>query len=59
MDDEESCPLCMEDLDMTDRNFRPCPCGYQVRRHARHAPAAQTQRDANAERAARARAAPL
>jgi len=31
MDDEEtSCPLCMEDLDVTDRNFRPCPCGYQV-----------------------------
>lgn len=31
-DDETSCPLCMEDLDVTDRNFRPCPCGYQVRR---------------------------
>eukprot|EP00303_Exanthemachrysis_gayraliae_P002279 CAMPEP_0206007168 /NCGR_PEP_ID=MMETSP1464-20131121/5603_1 /ASSEMBLY_ACC=CAM_ASM_001124 /TAXON_ID=119497 /ORGANISM="Exanthemachrysis gayraliae, Strain RCC1523" /LENGTH=612 /DNA_ID=CAMNT_0053380659 /DNA_START=57 /DNA_END=1896 /DNA_ORIENTATION=- len=29
-DDDTSCPLCMEDLDVTDRNFRPCPCGYQV-----------------------------
>ena len=24
------CPLCMEDLDVTDRNFRPCKCGYQI-----------------------------
>jgi len=24
------CPLCMEDLDITDRNFRPCKCGYQI-----------------------------
>ncbi|KAJ1635498.1 hypothetical protein T492DRAFT_626031 [Pavlovales sp. CCMP2436] len=29
-DDDSACPLCMEDLDVTDRNFRPCPCGYQV-----------------------------
>lgn len=30
--DEEDldCPLCMEELDIADRNFRPCPCGYQV-----------------------------
>ena len=20
----------MEDLDVTDRNFRPCKCGYQI-----------------------------
>lgn len=23
-------PLCIEDLDIQDRNFHPCPCGYQV-----------------------------
>ncbi|GAB2216559.1 hypothetical protein Droror1_Dr00024334 [Drosera rotundifolia] len=25
-----SCPICCEDLDSTDRCFRPCPCGFQV-----------------------------
>ena len=32
IDDEESecCPLCVEEFDLSDRNFRPCPCGYQV-----------------------------
>ena len=25
-----ACPLCMEELDITDRNFRPCKCGYQI-----------------------------
>lgn len=32
-DDDEGydCPLCMEELDIADRNFRPCPCGYKVR----------------------------
>lgn len=29
-EDEEKCPLCCEELDVTDRNFFPCPCGYQV-----------------------------
>ena len=24
------CPLCLEVLDVTDRNFYPCPCGYQI-----------------------------
>ncbi|WIA38480.1 hypothetical protein OEZ86_001802 [Tetradesmus obliquus] len=24
------CPLCIETLDDTDRDFFPCPCGYQV-----------------------------
>ncbi|CAG8774196.1 5298_t:CDS:1, partial [Ambispora leptoticha] len=29
-DEEEFvCPLCMEEMDLSDRNFRPCPCGYQ------------------------------
>ncbi|KIX03697.1 uncharacterized protein Z518_07250 [Rhinocladiella mackenziei CBS 650.93] len=29
-DDEETCPLCIEEFDLTDKNFRPCPCGYQI-----------------------------
>ena len=29
-EDVESCPLCIEELDLSDRNFFPCPCGYQV-----------------------------
>jgi CCR4-NOT transcription complex subunit 4 len=33
-DDGEICPLCCEELDVTDKNFIPCQCGYQVR-HAR------------------------
>ncbi|KAK4101571.1 hypothetical protein N658DRAFT_425008 [Parathielavia hyrcaniae] len=28
-DDEDCCPLCIEEFDLSDRNFRPCPCGYQ------------------------------
>ncbi|CAD2114146.1 CCR4-NOT transcription complex subunit 4, putative [Plasmodium vinckei] len=24
------CPLCVEQLDETDRNFFPCDCGYQI-----------------------------
>lgn len=27
---EATCPLCMETLDETDREFFPCECGYQV-----------------------------
>ncbi|RKP07053.1 RING/Ubox like zinc-binding domain-containing protein, partial [Thamnocephalis sphaerospora] len=23
-------PLCLEELDFTDRNFKPCECGYQI-----------------------------
>lgn len=30
-DDDLDCPLCMEEFDIADRNFRPCPCGYQVK----------------------------
>ena len=30
-DEEETCPLCVEELDLTDKGFRPCPCGYQVK----------------------------
>ncbi|KAI5814518.1 hypothetical protein BZA77DRAFT_97697 [Pyronema omphalodes] len=29
-DEEECCPLCVEEFDVQDRNFRPCPCGYQI-----------------------------
>ncbi|KAH7397769.1 hypothetical protein BKA64DRAFT_47302 [Cadophora sp. MPI-SDFR-AT-0126] len=29
-DDEDCCPLCVEEFDLSDKNFRPCPCGYQV-----------------------------
>mmetsp|Transcript_16986 Transcript_16986/g.47015 ORF Transcript_16986/g.47015 Transcript_16986/m.47015 type:complete len:305 (+) Transcript_16986:79-993(+) len=24
------CPLCVEEMDMTDLSFLPCPCGYRV-----------------------------
>ena len=23
-------PLCIEEFDLSDKNFKPCPCGYQV-----------------------------
>jgi len=29
-DEDDVCPLCVEVLDSTDKNFFPCPCGYQV-----------------------------
>jgi hypothetical protein len=29
-EEESQCPLCLEEMDLSDRNFRPCPCGYQV-----------------------------
>lgn len=29
-DEEETCPLCVEEFDLHDKGFRPCPCGYQV-----------------------------
>jgi hypothetical protein len=32
------CPLCIEELDDTDRHFIPCKCGYQVR-SSQHVPA--------------------
>lgn len=33
---DDDCPLCMEEMDPSDRNFRPCPCGYQVCRFCWH-----------------------
>ncbi|KAH8556680.1 hypothetical protein BGW37DRAFT_21487 [Umbelopsis sp. PMI_123] len=35
-DEDVDCPLCMEELDVADRNFKPCPCGYQVCRFCWH-----------------------
>ncbi|RKO93798.1 RING/Ubox like zinc-binding domain-containing protein, partial [Blyttiomyces helicus] len=30
-DDEDTyCPLCMEEIDIADKYFKPCPCGYQI-----------------------------
>ena len=29
-EEEETCPLCVEEFDLTDKGFKPCPCGYQV-----------------------------
>jgi hypothetical protein len=31
VDSGRASPLCVEEFDLSDRNFRPCPCGYQVR----------------------------
>jgi hypothetical protein len=28
--EDNLCPMCLEELDITDRNFKPCQCGYQV-----------------------------
>lgn len=28
--EEQICPLCLEEMDATDKHFRPCSCGYQV-----------------------------
>ncbi|KAG9125831.1 transcriptional repressor general negative regulator of transcription subunit 4 [Ceratobasidium sp. 392] len=24
------CPLCLEEMDLSDLHFKPCPCGYQI-----------------------------
>lgn len=29
-DEEDLCPLCIEPLDVMDKHFKPCPCGYQI-----------------------------
>ncbi|SCU80012.1 LAFA_0B07008g1_1 [Lachancea sp. 'fantastica'] len=29
-DEEDYCPLCIEPMDITDKNFKPCHCGYQI-----------------------------
>lgn len=30
--EEDMCPICCNDIDLSDRNFYPCECGFQVRR---------------------------
>ncbi|XP_068636685.1 uncharacterized protein [Aristolochia californica] len=27
---ERTCPLCMEEMDLTDQQLRPCKCGYEI-----------------------------
>ncbi|ODV90334.1 hypothetical protein CANCADRAFT_2062 [Tortispora caseinolytica NRRL Y-17796] len=29
-EDVEQCPLCIEDMELSDKRFKPCPCGYQI-----------------------------
>ncbi|XP_057865226.2 uncharacterized protein LOC131072939 [Cryptomeria japonica] len=29
-DGENFCPLCMEEMDLTDRQLKPCKCGYEI-----------------------------
>ncbi|CAH9054992.1 unnamed protein product [Cuscuta epithymum] len=29
-EEEKKCPLCAEEMDWTDQQFKPCKCGYQV-----------------------------
>lgn len=29
-DEDDLCPLCIEEMDISDKNFKPCPCGYQI-----------------------------
>ncbi|EPS41557.1 hypothetical protein H072_4566 [Dactylellina haptotyla CBS 200.50] len=29
-DSDDFCPLCVEEFDLSDKHFKPCPCGYQV-----------------------------
>ncbi|GAA94926.1 uncharacterized protein L969DRAFT_89885 [Mixia osmundae IAM 14324] len=36
-DDEDiECPLCLDEMDLSDLNFKPCPCGYQICRFCWH-----------------------
>ena len=36
-EEDYDCPLCMEELDIADRNFKPCPCGYKVKQKEKRA----------------------
>lgn len=29
-DEGETCPLCAEEMDLTDQQLKPCKCGYEV-----------------------------
>lgn len=35
---EKTCPLCAEEMDLTDQHFKPCKCGYQVRYFTSYSP---------------------
>ncbi|CAI9759196.1 unnamed protein product [Fraxinus pennsylvanica] len=28
--DEKTCPLCAEEMDLTDQQLKPCKCGYEI-----------------------------
>ncbi|KAH7889987.1 hypothetical protein F5I97DRAFT_1849132 [Phlebopus sp. FC_14] len=34
--DDADCPLCLEVMDISDLNFKPCVCGYQICRFCWH-----------------------
>ncbi|THH27062.1 hypothetical protein EUX98_g7127 [Antrodiella citrinella] len=34
--EDAECPLCLEEMDISDLNFKPCPCGYQICRFCWH-----------------------
>ncbi|BAS70972.1 Os01g0209500 [Oryza sativa Japonica Group] len=27
---KEKCPLCTEEMDLTDKQLKPCKCGYEI-----------------------------
>ncbi|KAF8515867.1 hypothetical protein JB92DRAFT_3114583 [Gautieria morchelliformis] len=29
-DEDAECPLCLEEMDVAEIGFKPCPCGYQI-----------------------------
>jgi CCR4-NOT transcription complex subunit 4 len=29
-DGDHTCPLCAEEMDITDQQLKPCKCGYDV-----------------------------
>lgn len=31
VDGERTCPLCAEEMDLTDQQLKPCKCGYEVK----------------------------
>ncbi|KAF5379897.1 hypothetical protein D9757_007216 [Collybiopsis confluens] len=34
--EDAECPLCLEEMDIADLNFKPCVCGYQICRFCWH-----------------------
>ncbi|KAL9642736.1 hypothetical protein ABK040_009813 [Willaertia magna] len=29
-EEDNICPICCEEMDVTDKNFQPCPCGFKI-----------------------------